>query len=192
MQKNLLQVVKYNDSFTLIWTHGLVVKVCHRGSGESGSIPIESLCSPSAMFYGVALSPSVHWHARFLYCCALYNVFFLGFRQWRSRTDRVLTLNMNIWLPLFWSTWSRALGPDLAGPWIVEITSKHAYSEGFSTLEPQTECCYNIIAALPYPRWLRTVIRYLSDPQNPFCTQQCSVKHFGGTNFCNHFFPDQW
>ena len=62
----------------------------------------------------VALSPSVHWHARFLYCCALYNVFFLGFRQWRSRTDRVLTLNMNIRLPLFWSTWSPARGPDSA------------------------------------------------------------------------------
>ena len=62
----------------------------------------------------VALSPSVHWHTRFLYCCALYNVFFLGFRQWRSRTDRVLTLNMNIRLPLFWSTWSPARGPDSA------------------------------------------------------------------------------
>ena len=28
--------------------------------------------------------------------------------------DRVLTLNMSIWLPLFWSSWSRALGPDSA------------------------------------------------------------------------------
>ena len=42
------------------------------------------------------------------------NFFFLGFRQWRSRADRVLTLNMNIRLPLFWSTWSRAWGPDSA------------------------------------------------------------------------------
>ena len=36
---------------------------------------------------------------------------------WWSRADRILThtnltLNMNIWLPLFWSTWSRALGQD--------------------------------------------------------------------------------
>ena len=31
-----------------------------------------------------------------------------------SSTDRVLTLNMNIWLPLFWSTWSGAWGQDLA------------------------------------------------------------------------------
>ena len=29
-------------------------------------------------------------------------------------TDRVLTLNMNIRLPLFWSTWSPARGPDSA------------------------------------------------------------------------------
>ena len=37
-------------------------------------------------------------------------------RQWRSRADRVLTLNMNIRLSLFWSTWSlsRARGPDSA------------------------------------------------------------------------------
>ena len=38
----------------------------------------------------------------------------LGFRQWRSRADRVLTLNMNIRPPLFWSTGSRARGPDSA------------------------------------------------------------------------------
>ena len=55
-----------------------------------------------------------HWHARFLYCCALCNVFFLGIRQWQSHTDRVLTLNMNIRHPLFWSTWSPARGPDSA------------------------------------------------------------------------------
>ena len=60
----------------------------------------------------VSLSPSVPWHARFLFRCALYIFLLLGFRQWRSRADRVFTLNMNIRLPLFWSTWSRARGPD--------------------------------------------------------------------------------
>ena len=60
----------------------------------------------------VALSRSVHWHVRFWNCCALYKFFFLGFRQRRSRADRVLTLNMNIRLSLFWSTWSR--GQDSA------------------------------------------------------------------------------
>ena len=31
-----------------------------------------------------------------LYGCALYNFVFLGFLQWGSHTDRVLTLKMNI------------------------------------------------------------------------------------------------
>ena len=35
---------------------------------------------------------------------------FVGFSQWLSHADRIFTLNMNIWLPLFWSTWSRARG----------------------------------------------------------------------------------
>ena len=34
---------------------------------------------------------------RVLFILLLFNnFFFLGFRQWQSRTDRVLTLNMNI------------------------------------------------------------------------------------------------
>ena len=49
----------------------------------------------------VALSPSVHWHAHFFYCCALY---IYGFRQWLSRTDQVVNLNMTIRLALFWRT----------------------------------------------------------------------------------------
>ena len=64
----------------------------------------------------VALSPSVHWHGRFLYCCALYDFFFLGFCQWRSLADRVLTLNMSIWLPLFWSTAPLGIGLGATGP----------------------------------------------------------------------------
>ena len=42
----------------------------------------------------VALSLSVHWHVPFLFCCYHYDYFFLGFRQWQSRADRVLTLNL--------------------------------------------------------------------------------------------------
>ena len=58
----------------------------------------------------LALSPSVQWPACFLYCCTLYNFkfCFLGFRQWRSRTDRVVNYTTN-WLPLFWRTWTQAL-----------------------------------------------------------------------------------
>ena len=69
--------------------------------------------SAAQLPFCLALSPSVHWHAHFLYFCSLYNFFFLGFRQWQSSTDRVLTLNMNIH-PLFWSTWSPARGQDSA------------------------------------------------------------------------------
>ena len=92
-----------------------MVKASRRYYGDTGSSLARCwIVLPAPRPFCVALSPSVHWHARFLYCCALYNVFFLGFRQWRSRTDRVLTLNMNIRLPLFWSTWSLARGPDSA------------------------------------------------------------------------------
>ena len=45
---------------------------------------------------------------QFLYCCALYNFFFLGFRQWHSLADRVVNLNTTIRLPLFWRTWTQA------------------------------------------------------------------------------------
>ena len=41
-------------------------------------------------------------------------IFFFGFRQWKSPADRGLTLDMNILLPLFWSTWSLARGQDKA------------------------------------------------------------------------------
>ena len=34
--------------------------------------------------------------------------FFLGFHQGQSRADRVVNLNSTIWLPLFWTTWTRA------------------------------------------------------------------------------------
>ena len=66
----------------------------------------ETLCCPSS--FCVALSQSVHWHARF-YIAALSIIFFLGFRQWQSRADRVVNLNTTIRLPLFWRTWTWAL-----------------------------------------------------------------------------------
>ena len=45
---------------------------------------------------------------------ALSIIFLFGFYQWQSRADSVLSRYMNIRLPLFWSTWSRARGPDSA------------------------------------------------------------------------------
>ena len=76
----------------------------------------ETLATPRP--FCVALSPSVHWHAGFLYFCALYDFFFLGFRQWRSHADRVVNLNTTIWIPLFssWRTWTRTQhSPTCAG-----------------------------------------------------------------------------
>ena len=62
---------------------------------------------------------ALHWASQCtetwaFYIAALSKKKNLGFRQWLSRSDRVLTLNMNIRLPLFWSTWSRALCQDAA------------------------------------------------------------------------------
>ena len=58
----------------------------------------------------MALSLSQHWHSSISIqlLCSLY-FFFLGFRQWKSRADRVVNLNTTIQLPLFWRTWTRAL-----------------------------------------------------------------------------------
>ena len=65
------------------------------------------LCSAAAILRGTESVSA--------FCiAALSIIFFFAFRQWRSRIDRVLTLNMNIQLPLFWSTWSPARGPDSA------------------------------------------------------------------------------
>ena len=88
--------VIYRFFAQLIRINGLVVKPGCR---------VRWVLKPSAVPrpFCVALSPSVHWHLRFLYCCALYNSFFssLGFRQWRSRADRIVNLNTTIRLPLF-------------------------------------------------------------------------------------------
>ena len=69
----------------------------------------------------VALSQSVHWHAPFLYCCSLYIFFPLGLSQWRSHTDWILILNMNIRLPLFWGTWSQALTRPHVRAWGIGV-----------------------------------------------------------------------
>ena len=89
------------------WT---VFKVSHRESCDMGRV-LKPSAAPQP--FCVALSPSVHWHTHFLYCCALYNLFFLGFRQWGSRADRVVNVNTTIWLPLFWRTWTLATRPHV-------------------------------------------------------------------------------
>ena len=69
----------------------------------------ETLCSPMSPLAILRGTEPVSALTR----CVLLN-FFLWIRLWWSLTDRVLTLNMNIRLPLFWSTWGWARGPDPA------------------------------------------------------------------------------
>ena len=73
----------------------------------------ETLCRPSAILRGTEHVSALT--CALLYCCSLSIIFLLasGFCQWRSqaRADRVLTLNMNIRLPL---AKSRARGQDSA------------------------------------------------------------------------------
>ena len=133
--KNWLQVAKYDESYTVflklvIWTYGLVVKVSCSECGNSGSIPDECWNSAPQPFC-VALSPSVHWHSRFLYCCAIYDLYFLRFRQWRrlwrSRADRGENLNTTIWLPLFWRTWTRAWASTCPHVWAWHMGRDYSY-----------------------------------------------------------------
>ena len=108
--KNQLQVAKYDESYTVFFqrTYGLVVKVSRRESGDMGLILDECWISLQRLGHF-----AWHWarqctdmHA--FYIAALTIIFFLGFRQWRSRADRVVNLNTTIRLPLFWRTWTRA------------------------------------------------------------------------------------
>ena len=94
----------------LIRTNGWVVKACRRLTGDMGSI--RTWC-------WIVLQHSCHfsWQVcaltHFLYCCALNNFFswILPVVIWHWQG---FTLNMNIRLPLFWSTFSPARGKDSA------------------------------------------------------------------------------
>ena len=102
---NLLWYTAWQCSVSRIqWVamrHATWVRFLHSAESFYHSLP-----------FCVALSPSVDWHERFLYCCTLYNFVFLEFCQWRSPSDRVLTFNVNIQLPLFGRTWRRATAQD--------------------------------------------------------------------------------
>ena len=129
---------KYNDWSTgffghLIRTYCSVVKASHGESGDIGPIPAG--CLSAALWpFCVAPSSSVHWHARFLNCCSLYILFFLGFRQCRSRADRVVDLNTTFWHPLFWRSWIR----------VRACTSPHVRARHFgrdmAIVEPRSRC----------------------------------------------------
>ena len=80
-----------------------------------------------------------------LSCCSgsLYNFLLLGFRQWPSRADRDLTLNMNIRRPLF-RTWSRARCPHSdteVRAWSLAVHHDgHHCSDGRASEEMSQKC----------------------------------------------------
>ena len=155
-------------SWSLIRIYGSVLNVSSSEFtelGDMGSISagywnyLQSLCH-CAWYWARQCTDTV-----LLYCCYLYEFFFLGFRKWQVLRDWDLTLNMYIPLPLFWATWSWALGPDsatcagleqgsdysdwraseqsskrclaLVFPWIVEDTwTKGPTVRGFQPLPP--------------------------------------------------------
>ena len=88
-----------------IRTYGLAVKVSRMESGDMVSISDEcwNSRSPTAWHWARQCTDT---RAFILQHSLLF--FFLGFRQWRSRAERVVNLNTTIRLPLFWRTWSLA------------------------------------------------------------------------------------
>ena len=110
--KMRFQVARYNEWYTVFSTDRYeVMTQWLRQFPVSRAIWFRSSHSPQTPCASrplcMALSPSVHWHALF-YSAAHSIFYFLGFRQWRSRTDRVVNLNANIRIPLFWRTWTQA------------------------------------------------------------------------------------
>ena len=91
----------------------------------------------------VALSPLVHWHARFLYCCALYNLFFLGFRQGRSRANKVVSINTTIHLHCFGEL---ELGP---GPALAHMCWPGTKAEIIAIVEPRSWLTARSVGILP-------------------------------------------
>ena len=96
-----------------IQIYGLMVKTSHSDSGDTGLNPA-----------GWCNSLPPHCHFAWYWACQWTNTFTfyiavlskVDFLLWISSVAILqgFTLNMSIWLPLFWSTWSWALGPDFA------------------------------------------------------------------------------
>ena len=119
-RKKSLQVEIFNDSYALffledqyklmsLWLRWVAVR-CVIGHGFYSR---RVLKLPATL--GPLLSLWVHWHVCLIFLSSLFcfffdfvsgdlaNVFFLVF---------VSDYLLNIWLPLFWSTWSQARGQD--------------------------------------------------------------------------------
>ena len=68
----------------------------------------DTLWSSFAVFSGSASQ----WTDTHIYLAALYNFLLLKTCQWKSHNARILNLNMNISLQLFWGTWSWVWGHE--------------------------------------------------------------------------------
>ena len=120
--KNLFKFARYDDTHTVffgrsIWTDGLEVKASH---SESGNIGLNT----AGYWKFLQLLGYFAWHrARQWteYCCALYIFFLSQICRWWSRADRVLTRNINIWLP------PRLLSGS--GPWLWYVCWPGALAE---------------------------------------------------------------
>ena len=128
----------------------------------------ETLFCP--LSFCIVLSLSVHWHMSF-YNAKLSIIFFLGSSQWQSSAARVLTLNMNIQLPLFWtqiwSTWSggraaRGMGmitafvyPLIKSAW-KGLANSHCFSWNYKKYLKNSGPHWGFFSPHP-PDWLRQV-----------------------------------
>ena len=109
----------------------------------------ETLCSASAILRGTE-PVSAPTRALFILLHSLKKNS-LGFRQWRSRADRVVNLNTTIRLPLFWRTWTRArartrphvrawhMGRDYSNCRASELTDRQVSGFVFSRFLENTE-----------------------------------------------------
>ena len=103
------------------WTHVLVVKVSCKESGSSCSILLsaEILCSALAMLCGTKPVSELTraWHKASQCTDRVCNfssswISSVAILHWQGFNSQ--SLNMNIWLPPFGSTWSRARGRNSA------------------------------------------------------------------------------
>ena len=144
---------QYTDKLVVWWLRQTVV------SGDMDLNPAACWNSLQPLRpHPVALSPSVYWHvwrSTLLYCCALYNFLLLKFSSfqflsaWQWRTERVVTLNMNI-LPFVWHCCCHSCSLSAApGPHIVALPSTAA---GCSTPTCHMQLCWILQRQVESPR----------------------------------------
>ena len=121
-------------------------KASHSESDHIGSIPAGCwyFCRPLVILRGSERPVSGLTRA-LIYCCALYTFYFLGFHQWQSRAERILTLD--IWTSNFHHFGALGVGPGArTQPYVRawRMGSDHSYclaSKQFRLKRPG-HCCF--------------------------------------------------